>query len=66
MLQKQTKTTTQTKKIQTATLIKQEEITEVIRKIRITQKQKDKKRIERMELIFHSFLKNVKESDVNE
>lgn len=66
MQQKQTKTITQTKKIQTAMHIRLEEITEVIRKIRITQKQKDKKRIERMELIFHSFLKNVKESDVNE
>lgn len=66
MLQKQTKTITQTKKIQTTKHIRLEEITEVIRKIRITQKQKDKKRIERMELIFHSFLKNVKESDVNE
>ena len=43
MQQKQTKTTTQTKKIQTATLIKQEGITEVIRKTLITQKQKDKK-----------------------
>lgn len=43
MQQKQTKTITQTKKIQTATLIKQEGITEVIRKTLITQKQKDKK-----------------------
>ena len=43
MQQNQTGTTMQIKKIQTVTPIKQEGITEVIRKTLITQKLKDKK-----------------------